>query len=149
MDYSRLWETLESHFQLGSHSIHGPTHWRRVESNAIDLAHCCQADVTVAKLFAVFHDAQRWNESTDPEHGFRGAELAITLHGELFKVSDEQLDSLVYACHYHNHGRTPDDLTIGCCWDADRLDLPRVGIRPRSRFMSTAEGKRRATNLTS
>jgi hypothetical protein len=31
--------------------------------------------------------------------------------------------------------------TIGVCWDADRLDLPRVGTRPTSDRMSTPYGK--------
>ena len=34
----------------------------------------------------------------------------------------------------------PRDLvvaTVGCCWDADRLDLPRVGVAPTAEFMST------------
>jgi uncharacterized protein len=31
--------------------------------------------------------------------------------------------------------------TIGVCWDADRLDLTRVGIMPDPEFFSTAAGK--------
>ena len=31
--------------------------------------------------------------------------------------------------------------TIGTCWDADRLDLGRVGIVPQPKFMSTAFAK--------
>ena len=38
-----------------------------------------------------------------------------------------------------------DDATIGTCWDADRLELPRVGIRPDPRYFSTIEGRRRAS----
>jgi hypothetical protein len=29
------------------------------------------------------------------------------------------------------------DGTIGTCWDADRLDLPRVGIWPSAALLST------------
>jgi hypothetical protein len=29
----------------------------------------------------------------------------------------------------------------GACWDADRLDLTRIGLRPEPRFMSTAVGR--------
>jgi hypothetical protein len=32
--------------------------------------------------------------------------------------------------------------TVGACWDADRLNLLRVGMTPDARFMSTAEGRR-------
>jgi len=108
------------------------------------LAGACDADMTVVRLFAVFHDSERWNESTDPEHGFRAADLALRLHGDLFEVTQLQLDVLLYACQHHNAGFTSDDPTIGCCWDADRLDLTRVGISPRPEFMSTAEGMRLA-----
>jgi len=31
-----------------------------------------------------------------------------------------------------------DDVTIGTCWDADRLDLGRVSIKPEAKHMSTA-----------
>jgi uncharacterized protein len=44
----------------------------------------------------------------------------------------------------HAEGHTSDDPTIGVCWDADRLDLGRVGMRPRARYMSTAAGRKLA-----
>ena len=31
------------------------------------------------------------------------------------------------------------DPTIGTCWDADRLDLWRVGITPHARFLRTGD----------
>ncbi|MBB6018173.1 hypothetical protein HNQ04_003450 [Deinococcus radiopugnans ATCC 19172] len=33
-----------------------------------------------------------------------------------------------WACKHHASGQTTDEPTLGACWDADRLDLPRVGI---------------------
>ena len=44
---------------------------------------------------------------------------------------------LVNACEQHTDGTTTRDPEIGCCWDADRLNLWRVGIRPSSRYLST------------
>ena len=35
-------------------------------------------------------------------------------------------------------------ITIGTCWDADRLDLGRVGVIPSVDFMSTHAGKKAA-----
>jgi len=32
-------------------------------------------------------------------------------------------------------------ISIGTCWDADRLDLGRVGVIPSVNFMSTPAGK--------
>ena len=37
------------------------------------------------------------------------------------------------------------DPTIGTCWDADRLDLWRVGITPHVRFLCTAAAHDRVT----
>jgi hypothetical protein len=39
------------------------------------------------------------------------------------------------------------DVTIQTCWDADRLDLGRVGIRPDPARMGTEAGKRIAHAL--
>ena len=36
---------------------------------------------------------------------------------------------------------------VGTCWDADRLDIGRVGIVPHERYMSTAAGRRRASDI--
>lgn len=144
INYDRLWAVLAEHFTLGQWSLHGPDHWRRVECNGLELAQASGADVDVVRLFAVFHDSCRENEGFAPEHGERGAELALELHGDLFQLHEHQLEFLVEACQGHHHGGTTDMITVGTCWDADRLDLPRVGTAPEERYMSTAEGQRRA-----
>jgi uncharacterized protein len=33
---------------------------------------------------------------------------------------------------------TEADVTVQTCWDADRLDLGRIGIKPEPRFLCTA-----------
>jgi len=144
IDFDRLWQHLTARFSLGDWSLHGPKHWRSVERNGLELAPFSGADTTVVRLFAVLHDAERQNESHDPEHGQRAAALARQLHGQFFAVSVVQLHLLCDACAGHHEGRVSLDATIGTCWDADRLDLPRVGIRPHESRMSTAEGQRLA-----
>jgi uncharacterized protein len=37
---------------------------------------------------------------------------------------------------FHNDGELHNDATIQSCWDADRLDLGRVGKRPHPRYLS-------------
>ncbi len=37
---------------------------------------------------------------------------------------------------YHSGGEVSTNPTIQSCWDADRLDLGRVGIIPSPRFVS-------------
>jgi uncharacterized protein len=145
LDLSHLWALAADRFALGPHSLHGPDHWQRVERNGLQLAAESGADVLVVRLFAVLHDSNRLNEVTDPEHGSRAAAWATELRREgRIDVTDAQFALLTEACVYHDKGRVSGDATIGTCWDADRLDLPRVGITPAERFMSTAAGKRLA-----
>ena len=99
------------------------------------------ADITVVRLFALFHDSKRVNESVDHGHGLRGAELAASLRSVAFDISDEAFALLHAACSGHTDKQHSTDPTIGTCWDADRLDLGRVGIVTDERFMSTVFGK--------
>jgi uncharacterized protein len=124
-------------------SYHGLWHWEKVEKNAVFLANeTPNADKTVAQLFALVHDSKRANEDEDPEHGHRAAAWVEELFNEgRLKINKSQLDVLVEACKYHNDGQTSDNPTIGVCWDADRLDLPRVGITPDPKYLSTEAGK--------
>jgi uncharacterized protein len=141
-DLDGLWRYIAEQFPLGGESIHGPSHWRRVERNGRELAAATPgADEVVVRLFAVLHDSRRENEWTDHEHGLRGAELAQVLRGQFFELEDRRFALLYYACAWHERGRVSNDPTIGACWDADRLDLPRVGVRPMVELMSTAAGK--------
>ena len=87
--------------------------------------------------FALFHDSRRINEGVDDGHGFCGAELAATLRGVAFDLSDEDFALLYAACAGHTDGLTVGDITVQTCWDADRLDLGRVGIVPEPRRLCT------------
>ena len=122
---------------------HGPRHWERVEKNASMLAENtpgCDADV--ARVFALLHDCKRQNEGRDPGHGARAAEFAQELADRgMLRLESEQIETLKYAMVHHNNGQVSDDPTIGVCWDADRLDLPRVGTKPVVELMSTEAGR--------
>jgi uncharacterized protein len=141
IDWDALWNLASKRFTLGLGSIHGPHHWRRVEQNALQLAVENRADVTVVRLFAMFHDSCRENDSHDPEHGLRAARWAASLHGTAFSIDHARLETLTEACIGHDKGYTSPDMTIGTCWDADRLELTRVGVRPDPAYMSTAAGR--------
>ncbi len=41
-----------------------------------------------------------------------------------------RLLELLKAMRLHSDGHTTGDATVLACWDADRLDLARVGIQP-------------------
>ena len=47
------------------------------------------------------------------------------------------MDLLVEACAGHSDGFTKADITVQTCWDADRLDLGRVGIEPHPKYLCT------------
>lgn len=139
--WDKLWAHVAGQFPLGQHSLHGPSHWRRVESNGLLIAQTSGADLTVVRLFALFHDSRRENEFTDDSHGRRGAELARRLHGVEFHLDEPRLSLLIEACEGHTDLIHHSDKTIATCWDADRLDLPRVGITPDPERLNTAKAK--------
>jgi uncharacterized protein len=138
---SDLWQIVAAQFHATGFSVHGVEHWRRVERNGLLLATRTGADLTVVRFFALFHDSRRENDDWDEGHGARGAEFASSLRGTAFEISEEQFDLLHYACVWHTDGEHHEDPTIATCWDADRLDLNRVGIIPSPRYMSTAFGQ--------
>ena len=121
---------------------HGVAHWARVLENGLRLAEETGANVEVVRLFALFHDSKRVSECHDPNHGLRGAEFARELRGSLFQLPDHEFEILHQACAGHTHERTHPDITIQTCWDADRLDLGRVGITPNPSRLCTDVAKR-------
>ena len=70
------------------------------------------------------------NEWRDHGHGLRGGDFARSLRGTLIGLDDARFELLHAACALHTDGRTSGDPTLLACWDADRLDLGRVGITP-------------------
>ena len=60
------------------------------------------------------------------------------LQPKFLHLPPHQLELLCEACAFHTDGLTEADVTIQTCWDADRLDLGRVGIKPRAKFLCTS-----------
>jgi uncharacterized protein len=135
----------ESIFALGEYSVHGPDHWRRVEANGLKLCRETGADETVVRLFALLHDSCRLDDGADLLHGPRAADMLGEIAESLFTLDSDRLELFEYAIRHHTGGQISNDPTIGTCWDADRLDLGRVGTIPSPRYMSTAAGRRRAS----
>lgn len=137
-----FFEHLVASHLLGHDGFHGRDHWLRVLQNAREIAAETGANLRVLELFAVLHDSQRENENRDPEHGHRAAAYAVELRGKWFDLADDELDLLLEACRFHSDGMTEAHPTVQACWDADRLDLGRVGVRPDPRFLCTSYAKR-------
>jgi uncharacterized protein len=124
-------------YELAIHGPHGPNHWARVLENGLKLAQKTGADSEVVALFAIFHDSRRVNDYQDQGHGLRGAELAQSLRGSLVDLDDKRFEFLYDACAFHTDGLTVGDINVLTCWDADRLDLGRVGTTPVGKRLCT------------
>lgn len=141
INWEKIWAHVVREFQCDPESIHGPSHWRRVERNGLYLATRSGAVEDVVRLFAVFHDSRREHDGWENVHGQLAATYAESLRGTLFDISDEQFELLRFACAWHTEGDLSDQPTVATCWDADRFDLVRVGRKPNAKFMSTEFGR--------
>ena len=128
---------VKREFQLDWHGIHGAPHWARVRYNGLVLAAETGANPRVVELFAFLHDVRREHDGHDRRHGARAAELAAEWQGRLFSLDRRERRLLEQACREHSEGHTRADVTVQTCWDADRLDLGRVGIRPHPKYLCT------------
>ena len=142
---SELLGYLRQQLSIDWFGHHGIAHWARVRANGLMLADSVGANKHVVELFAFFHDARRLNEHTDDGHGARGALLARRLKGRFFEATDEEMDLLQFACDHHSDGQTQGNPTVLTCWDADRLDLGRVGTTPSAKYLCTDMAKMEAT----
>ncbi len=72
-----------------------------------------------------------------------GADLHLRHISEVrhFEISDSDFELLRIACIHHTDGKTAANVTVQTCWDADRLDLGRVGIKPHPKYLCTEAAK--------
>jgi len=136
-DPAAILKAILEGYTLPIAGAHGATHWARVWENGQRLAELTGADAEIVGLFALFHDCRRWNEFHDDGHGARGGDFARSLRGTLVHLTDDRFELLDEACRLHTDGLTGGDSTLLVCWDADRLDLGRVGITPRPERLCT------------
>lgn len=138
-----IFESLLPHLDPPASGPHDVDHWRAVLRNGIDLAAADpDIDPVVVAAFAALHDSRRLDDGADADHGQRAADLARTLNADgLLPLDEDQLETLCRALISHDQGLVSDEPTIGACWDSDRLELPRVGVRPNPRLLSTAAAR--------
>ena len=83
---------IRRQYRLDWNGLHGASHWARVLEKGL---HLCAAtpglrrDVVV--LFALLHDACRYDDGHDGEHGARAAEFVRQLHGRHIHLDSEWL----------------------------------------------------------
>jgi uncharacterized protein len=123
-----------------SSTVHGEEHWRCVAATGLALADGLGAgDRELVLLFGLLHDTRRENEHVDPGHGPRAVAYARELvDAGVLTLSGSRLELLCHAIDEHSNGLVSEDATVGSCWDADRLHLPRVSIQPDPARFSTA-----------
>ena len=127
--------------KLAESSIHGVGHWQRGERNGAYLCQFNHANFDVVRLFALFHDSKREDDYRDLEHGPR-AEVYLRSIKDLVPLESGHFENLCIACRTHTVGKIPENETIATCWDADRLEIGRVGIQPSEKFLVNQEAKR-------
>ena len=132
---------IHQQYQLNWHGIHGISHWQRVRENGLRLASLNGANAKVIAYFAFTHDSQRQNDGYDPQHGARASQWISNQPAGFFQLTEEELLLLQEACRQHTGGVSHPNLTVMTCWDADRLDLMRVGIRPNPLYLCTSAAK--------
>ena len=121
-------------------SVYGLEHWDIVFQNGQKLL-TPEVHTIVVELFAYLHDSCREDNFEDIHHGERAAEWIKTLrHTYLKELSDEDFQLLYDACYLHTTTDKTGNPTIDACFDADRLDLWRVGIMPDPKRMATKIG---------
>ena len=137
----RLREYAIKHTKMGVYSVHGISHWDRVAKNA-DALWTSDVNVLVVKDFAYIHDVERENDGYDLQHGPRAAALVDEVRdSELAFLDDQEIQLLKEACRLHTSTWRTEDATVNACFDADRLDLGRVGITPNPDKMATVQGR--------
>lgn len=139
-------------------TLHGQFHQLTVGANALLIiqdqwtygTQFTQDEVWACYLFALIHDSQRFDDGVDPSHGVRAATLVAYFKEDrqthlIFKdhkVWDRLFEAVLQHCN--PRAKISQDVISAVCWDADRLDLGRVRIRPDASYLSTPFAQRRA-----
>ena len=136
-----LLDFLKSHYQLHWEGLHGFQHWVRVRENGLRLASLNGANQKVVEYFAFTHDIQRRSDGFDPGHGARACKFIRAHLIDRLDLTPHEIDLLCEATNGHTDGKCHPDITISTCWDSDRLDLMRAGIRPHPKRLCTPQAR--------
>lgn len=128
---------IRRQFTLDWRGIHGAGHWSRVRTIGLRLAASTGANAAVVEYFSLFHDCRRLDDGYDHGHGPRAAEFVTQLREPWIRLGDADFERLTLALNGHSDGQLSEDATVQTCWDADRLDLGRVGIVPNPKYLGT------------
>jgi uncharacterized protein len=129
---AELLRVIRTQYRLPWDGIHGVSHWTRVRegSSAWRSGPGKGGSSTV----------RRYGSSAVQESA-GSPELAARLRGTLFTLPDADFAQLQEACIFPTDGLLDAEATIQTCWDADRLDLPRVRITVDPARLCTAAAR--------
>ena len=140
--HQHLWdEVVKIRAGCASSPIHGLSHWKAVYRNGCFLAQKTGANADLVEFFALFHDSCRLNDHSDPDHGKRAAEWIASRRSDFPYLQEDLFKDLIDAIRHHTDVQHTKNVQVATCWDADRLDLGRVGITPEEEFMNTEIGR--------
>ncbi len=122
--------------------LHGISHLRRVAILSGRLAEAVGEDVESAVVMGFLHDCARRNDGNDLEHPHDSAVLARGLIERFFPHLE--VDRICDAIEGHAGGEVTTDPLTACLWDADRLELKRIGRTIDLELLSTKVAKRLA-----
>ena len=96
---------------------------------------------------AHLHDNQLHNDHRDPQYERRAADFALRLRRErvINELADHELKHVCETMRLNSYGHTTGEPVILACWDADRLDLARVGIEPKPSRLCTEQARPAST----
>lgn len=124
----------------GGLRIHGMSHLRRVAILSGRLAVAVGEDVESAVVMGFLHDSARKNDGNDIEHAHDSAILARELLERFYPSLDA--DRICEAIAGHADGKVTSDPLTACLWDADRLELKRIGRTIDLGLLSTETARR-------
>lgn len=137
---NKINHTCEGLCVSSSTNIHGLHHLCRVAYLAGRFAASMHTCVESAVVGGYLHDCARQDDGDGNAHAHDSANLACQImKSYYFHLDIERICSGIYC---HADGTTTADPLIGCIWDADRIDLTRLGIEVNEEFLSTDIGKR-------
>lgn len=134
-----LEQAVIQRFKLDLEGMYGQAHWRRVLRNGILIAEADPDNVClpVVCAFAFLHDAARETEQRELGHGPAASRLTQELFdkGVLDWLDKTMLTQLRAAVCDHPLNLQIEQVsrgaaTLNACWDAAKLDLPRMGVTP-------------------
>lgn len=145
----RLRDYCEQNTPIWQLDVYSIKHCDRVADNGKRLF-VPGANPNVIIAFAYLHDIARSDSNSDPGHGERATQIIDEIRRtHLADFSDIEIRLLKDACRLHETAERTGNKTIDICLDADRLDLPRLGIIPTPEQMATEKGAQLAAELNS